>query len=134
MVRCVSFKRKGGGLYVHLKSSQCSRLQITLNVSWIHNAHKKSWSCEDPEFTKAKTRVLYKRGIQNKMIITSRGRMDICICMADSLHCPPNTSTILLTGYTPIQNKKLKKKIIKCLLEKKNYHLQTADLIYYFIT
>ena len=38
------------------------------------------------------------------------GRMDTCICMAESLHCPHETITKLLTGYTPIKNKKLKKK------------------------
>ena len=34
------------------------------------------------------------------------GRMDTCICLAESLYCPPETVT-LLTGYTPIQNQKL---------------------------
>ena len=92
----VNQKRDEEGLYVHLKSSQCSRLQITFNVSWIHNAHKKSWSCESPEFSKAKTRGLYQRGKQSKMIISSRGRIHTCLCMADSLCCPPETSTILL--------------------------------------
>ena len=38
------------------------------------------------------------------------GRMDTCICMAESLHCSPETITTLLIGYSPIQNKKLKKK------------------------
>ena len=38
------------------------------------------------------------------------GRMDICVCIAESLCCPPETITILLIGYIPIQNKKLKKK------------------------
>ena len=34
------------------------------------------------------------------------GRMDSCICMAESLHSPPDTFTMLLISYTPIQNKK----------------------------
>jgi len=38
------------------------------------------------------------------------GRMDICICMAESLCCPLATVTTLLIGYTPIQNKKFSKK------------------------
>ena len=41
------------------------------------------------------------------------GRMDTCICMAESLFCSPETITTLLIGYTTIQNKvfkKLKKK------------------------
>ena len=35
-------------------------------------------------------------------------KMDKCICMAESLHCSPESITTLLTGYTPIQNKKFK--------------------------
>ena len=43
-------------------------------------------------------------------------RMDTCICMAKSLCCSPETTTVLLIGYTPIQNKKFeKKKYIKIL-------------------
>ena len=38
------------------------------------------------------------------------GRMDIGICMAESLSCSPETITTLLIGYTPIQNKKFKRK------------------------
>ena len=38
------------------------------------------------------------------------GEMDTCICMAESLRCSPETITTLLIDYTPIQNKKLKKK------------------------
>ena len=38
------------------------------------------------------------------------GRMDTCTCMGQSLCCPPETTTTLLIGYTPIQHKKLKKK------------------------
>ena len=33
-------------------------------------------------------------------------RRDICVCMAESLCCPPETITMLLISYTPIQNKK----------------------------
>ena len=40
------------------------------------------------------------------------GRKDTYICMAESLCCPPETITTLLFSYTPIQNKKLKKKTI----------------------
>ena len=38
------------------------------------------------------------------------GRMETCICTAESLHCSSETTTALSIGYTPIQNKKLKKK------------------------
>ena len=47
------------------------------------------------------------------------GRMNICKCMAESLHCSPETITTLLIGYTPIQNvfdvKKIKKLSSLCL-------------------
>ena len=33
------------------------------------------------------------------------GKMDACIPMAESLHCPPETITTLLITYIPIQNK-----------------------------
>ena len=42
------------------------------------------------------------RGIQ--------GRMNTCVCVAESLSCPPETITSFLNGYTPMQNKKFKKK------------------------
>ena len=38
------------------------------------------------------------------------GKMDSCICRAESLGSPPETITTLLIGYTPIQNKKFKKR------------------------
>ena len=41
--------------------------------------------------------------------------MDSCIRMAKSICCPPETIITLLISYTPIQNKKLKKKKKKVL-------------------
>ena len=38
------------------------------------------------------------------------GRMDTCMCMAESLCCSPETITTLLIGCIPIHNKKLQKK------------------------
>ena len=32
------------------------------------------------------------------------GRMDTCVCLAESLLCSPETITTLLIAYTPIQN------------------------------
>ena len=42
------------------------------------------------------------------------GRMDPCRCVAESLHCSPETITVLLIGYTPMQKCFLvfKKKIL----------------------
>ena len=41
------------------------------------------------------------------------GRIDTRVSTAESLCCPPETTTALLIGYTPIQNKKLKKPQVK---------------------
>ena len=46
-------------------------------------------------------------------------RMDTCICMAESLSCSPETTTTLLIGYTPVQNKTFK------AWEKKNSQFET---------
>ena len=40
----------------------------------------------------------------------SLGKMDTCVCTAESLHCSPETVTTLLIGYTPIQKKSLRRK------------------------
>ena len=37
-------------------------------------------------------------------------RRDTCICMAESFCSSPETTTTLLTGYTPTQNKNFKVK------------------------
>ena len=39
-----------------------------------------------------------------------RGRMDLRLFTAEPLGCSPGTVAALLSGYTPIQNKKPKKK------------------------
>ena len=43
------------------------------------------------------------------------GRVDTCMCTAESLHCSPKSTTKLLIGYAPIENEKFKvwKKINK---------------------
>ena len=38
------------------------------------------------------------------------GRMDPCICMAESLRCSPKTITTLLKGCIPVQSEVKKKK------------------------
>ena len=47
------------------------------------------------------------------------GRMDTCICMADSLCCPPETIIALSIGCMPIQIKKFFKK--QGFLKKKDF-------------
>ena len=38
------------------------------------------------------------------------GRKYACVCVAGSLHCPPETATTLFINCTPAENKKLKLK------------------------
>ena len=63
---------------------------------------------------------LYLKWITNKDLLYSKGsllnvmwqpagegvlgRMDTCVCLAESLLCSPETITTLLIAYTPIQN------------------------------
>ena len=57
-------------------------------------------------------------------------RMDTCICVAESLHCLPETITTLLIGYIPIQNKKDFKKKIECVLKSQELlHLEVMSRI-----
>ena len=40
-------------------------------------------------------------------------RMDTCVWMAESLCCSPETTPVMLIGYTPIQSKNFKVKPTK---------------------
>ena len=53
--------------------------------------------------------VMWQAGWVGSLRGVGGGGMDTWICMAESLHCPPETITMLLIGYTPIQKRKLKK-------------------------
>ena len=51
--------------------------------------------------------LLYGTGISAQCYLAawmerSVGRMDTCVCVAESLCSPPETITTLLIGYTPI--------------------------------
>ena len=48
------------------------------------------------------------------------GRIYRCICMDESLCCSPETIATLLIDYTPVQNKKLKKKMLTRMWRKGN--------------
>ena len=54
--------------------------------------------------------------------------MDTCICTTESLHSPPETITILLIGYTPIQNILGVK--IKIILKKKKSPLAASLMLF----
>ena len=45
----------------------------------------------------------------------SLGRVNTCVCMAESIHCPPETVTMLLIGYTSVQDKKFKEVSVKSI-------------------
>ena len=49
------------------------------------------------------------------------GRMDTCMCVAESLHCSHETITILLVSYPPIENRKFQVKKKK----KKKLHVDS---------
>ena len=51
------------------------------------------------------------------------GRMNTYICMAESLHCSPETVITLLISYTPIKN-------IKCFKRAKKILISITDKMY----
>ena len=53
--------------------------------------------------------VMWQAGWVGSLPGVGVGGMDTWICMAESLHCSPETITTLLIGYTPMQKRKLKK-------------------------
>ena len=55
------------------------------------------------------------------------GRMDTCICMAESLQCPPETTTLLIS-YALKQNAFGVKKIKIFKKGKKNLRREKSDL------
>ena len=89
-----------------------------------HRLRKQTHGCHGEgivkDFGKVMYTMLYLKQITNKNLLYThgtllnvmcqpgqrgiRGRMDICIHMAEFLHCSPETITILLIGYIPIQN------------------------------
>ena len=94
-----------------------------------------------------KKNLLYLKWITNKVLLYSTGNSAQCyatawmggkfkgecicvLCMAESLCYSPETITTMLTGYNPIQNKKLKEKT-KPTKTKQKY--QSIFLICYFI-
>ena len=61
---------------------------------------------------KTRTYLLYNTGNSAQCHMAAwmgggRGRTDACLCMAESLSCPPETITTLFIGYTPIENKNI---------------------------
>ena len=92
-----------------------------------HRLRKLTHGCQGEEITKDFGKVmctlLHLKWITNKNLLYSTwnsaqcyvparmgesgGRTDACICMAESLHCSPETITTFLICYIPIQNKKV---------------------------
>ena len=95
-----------------------------------HRLRKQTYGCwgrggRDREFETVMYTLLYLKWIINKNVLYSTGnsaqcgvaawmgrdlgRMDTCMCMAESLHCSPETITTLI-GSTPILKKVQNKK------------------------
>ena len=98
----------------------------------IHRLRKWTYGCQreggregiDREFRTDMYMRLYLKWVTNRTCYIARnfsvlcgsldgtavwGRMDTCICETKSFHCSPETIIILWTGYTQIENKKVKK-------------------------
>ena len=87
-----------------------------------HRLRKWTYGCQEEGIVRECGRdvyiLLYLKWITNKDHSTWNsakcwGRMDTSICTAELLHYSAKSITILLIGYTPIQNKKFQRKIHK---------------------
>ena len=79
---------------------------------WIRDDKQMS---EVPFQMKIKRPTIYHRELCSMLCASldgrgAWGRMETCICMAEFLHCSPETITLLI-GYTQIQDKKFKIKM-----------------------
>ena len=81
-------------------------MYLLLNLKWI--------TTKDLLYSTENSAQCYSGSLDGRGI---SGRMGTCICMAESLHCSPESITTLFVNrwlfvivgcYTPIQNKKLK--------------------------
>ena len=97
---------------------------MNLQNKETHRLRKQTYGCGGEvivrDFGMVMDTLLYLKWIINKDLLYSTGnsaqryvaaRMEgefggeyICICMAESLCCPPEIITTLLISYTPIQN------------------------------
>ena len=77
-----------------------------------HRLRKQTYGCWEEgivrDFGKVMYTLLYLKWITDVTCQPGRevggGRMDTCVCMAESLPCSPETTTTLLIGSTPVQN------------------------------
>ena len=113
---------------LYVESKRKPKIHDTNELTYkteTNRLRKQTYGCRGEgivrEFGKIMYTVLYSKWITNKDLLYSTwnstqsfcasldgrglwGRMDTCICTAESLHWSPETTTTLLTGYTPIQN------------------------------
>ena len=71
----------------------------------VHTAIFKMDNQQKPSVQYMELCSMLSASLDGKMV---SGRMDTCICMAESLPCSPETITTLLISYTLIQNKQFK--------------------------
>ena len=104
------------------------QMNLLIKQKEIHGLRKWTYGWQGEgivrEFGKIMYTLPYSEWITNKDLVHSTwnsaqcnvptsmgwgfGRMDTCICKAEFLCCSPETTTVLLSDYTPIQNKKFK--------------------------
>ena len=120
--------KKKGYKWICLQNRETHRLRIWTYGCWEEGILR--------EFGKVMYTLLYSKWITSKhmglysVLCGSLGgtgvwgRMDTCLRMAESLCCSPETTTISLISYTPIQNKKFKVWKAKAI-----YVLRTAQIL-----
>ena len=103
---------------------ELKQMNLLIKQKEIHRPRKWTCGCQGEgivkEFGKAMYTLPYSKWIINKDLVHSTWnsaqcyvpawmgwgfwRMDTCVCKAEFLCCSPETTTTLLTDYTPIHN------------------------------
>ena len=114
--------------WTYLQNRETHRLRIWTYGCWdegiVREFGKVMYTLLDSKWITSKHMELYSVLCGSLDGTGVRGRMDTCLCMAESLCCSPESTTTSLISYTPIQNKKF-----KVWKEKAIYMLKIAQIL-----
>lgn len=116
-------------VFASLKSTQ---LEGLYNGDLLHLLHTRHRLNEAMVHSNLKKKMVILKQLEILFFLVW-GRMDTHVCMAESLHCSPETTTLLI-DYNPTENKFFKNLNKKLIPLKNNYMTQYISLKSCFIS